>query len=82
VSLRLTIDGGYTSLSVHTSDANLEFNYHPAKDNTPEFLVVGYWDSERAERVDVFFRDEQLDTLLEKAGVLAALRFSSKKEVQ
>lgn len=82
MSLRLTIDGGYTSLSIHTADEDLKIDYHPAKEDTPEFLVVGYWDSERRERVDVFFRGEQLDTLLEKAGVLAALRFSSKKETQ
>ena len=82
MSLRLNIEGGYTSLSVHTSDTKLEVSYHPAKEKNPEFLVVGYWDSDRYERVNVFFRDEQLDLLIEKVGVLAALRFSSKKEAQ
>lgn len=41
--------------------------------------MVGYWDPERFKKVDVFFRDEQLDLLIEKVSVLAALRFSSKK---
>lgn len=75
--MSLSFDIGFSSetkVAVHVSDG-VEVKYHPEKDGRPEFVVVECYDDERKTRAQIFVSGEALDTILEKVGVIAALRF-------
>lgn len=69
---------GETKVAVHSS-GGVEVGFHPKNDTREEFMVVECYDSERKIRVQLFVSGSGIDTLVERAGVVAALRFKEQK---
>lgn len=63
-----------TKVGVHVS-SGMEVQYHPKKDGREEFLVVECYDQERKTRAHFFVSGSAIDTLIERLGVIGALRF-------
>lgn len=63
-----------TKVSVHVS-SGAEVQYHPKKDGRGEFLVVECYDPEKKTRAHFFVSGDAIDTLVDKIGVIGALRF-------
>lgn len=65
-----------TKVEVHAS-SGLETKYHSKKEGVQEFIVVECYDPERKTRVRFFVTESAIDALIEKIGVIGALRFKS-----
>lgn len=75
--MSLSFDIGFSSetkVALHAS-SGMEVSYHAEKPGREEFLVVECYDPERKIRSQFFVSGDAIDTLLEKAGVIALLRF-------